>query len=124
MERDEKGRYKKGESAHPSTRFTKENAREMQKRSILARKEHTTLRETVRAILREDGGSGMTKQEHLVRKAMENHRKGKLTFQDLKVLSSILGEDVLTVHTPDAMQVVVRNQEEADKINNIGSIEG
>jgi hypothetical protein len=39
----------------------------------------------------------MTKLEVLVRKAMNNHREGKLTFKDLQNLAIVLGETQLTL---------------------------
>ena len=99
MERDSKGRFVKGIVPEGSTPFSAGVAQEMQLRSAEARKANRTLRETMLAALSEDGGGGVTRMEHLVRKAMENHRKGKLTFHDLKDLAAVLGEGTLNVKT-------------------------
>ena len=80
-------------------------ATEMQARSVEARRRNKTLREATLAALPEDGGGGKTRLEHLVLKAMDNHRKGKLTFRDLKDLAAILGEQTINVKT-DGPQIV------------------
>ena len=80
-------------------------ATEMQARSVEARRRNKTLREATLAALQEDGGGGKTRLEHLVLKAMDNHRKGKLTFRDLKDLAAILGEQTINVKT-DGPQIV------------------
>ena len=54
--------------------------------------------------------------EHLVRKAMENHRKGKLTFRDLKDLSAVLGENVLKIEQ-DGPGLVIVPESAMDAIN-------
>lgn len=59
------------------------------------------------AALQQDGGGGLTRMEHLVLKAMDNHRKGKLSFRDLKDLSAILGEQTLNVKTDGPRLLVV-----------------
>ena len=96
-ERDEKGRFVKGSSGNPKTQFSGGLAEEMQLRSAKSRKQNKTLREAMREALLEDGGGGMTKLEVLVRKAMNNHREGKLTFKDLQNLAIVLGETQLTL---------------------------
>ncbi len=93
MQRDKKGRFVKGNTAGIST----DVAREYQQRSAQSRKRNKTLREALREALMEDGGGGFTKMEILARKAMENHRSGKLTFKDLSYLATILGEANINV---------------------------
>ena len=93
------GKFKKGELPPVGKPISAEVAREYQAKSAEARKANRTLRETMLAALSEDGGGGVTRMEHLVRKAMENHRKGKLTFHDLKDLAAVLGEGTLNVKT-------------------------
>lgn len=97
MERDSKGRFLKGSSGNPTKRFSAGVAQEMQARSAEARKQNKTLREALREALMEDGGGGYTKMEILARKAMENHRSGKLSFRDLSYLATILGEANINV---------------------------
>lgn len=80
----------------------------MQLRSAASRKRNRTLRETLLAALQEDGGEGMTKMEILVRQAMNNHKKGKLTFRDLKDLSFVLGEAELGITGGDGGDLGIR----------------
>lgn len=103
-------KFQPGEHANPATEISGEVAVEMQKRSAEARKRNRTLREAALEALMEDGGGGYTRLDHLVRKAMENHRKGKLTFHDLKDLAAILGENVLKVETDGAKLLVVDSE--------------
>ena len=104
MERDEKGRFKKGNTEG----FSTESAREMQLRSASARKENRTLADVLRQELQKKAASGspMSKLEYLVAKAIENHAKGALSLKDLTYLQKLLGEDVLNIKT-DGPQVVV-----------------
>ena len=112
IERDSKGRFVKGVVPEGSTPFSAGVAQEMQLRSVAARKANKTLREAMLEALAEQapGSNGLTKLEVLVRKAMDNHVKGKLSFLDLKSLSSVLGEDHLKVET-DGPQVIVVSQQ-------------
>ena len=80
----------------------------MQLRSAASRKRNRTLRETLLAALQEDGGEGMTKMEILVRQAMNNHKKGKLTFHDLKDLAFVLGEAELGITGGDGGDLGIR----------------
>lgn len=97
MQRDEKGRFIKGNKEGQQFQNSDGMAAEMQERSVNSRKLNKTLREAMREALMEDGGGGMTKLEILVRKAMNNHRDGKLTFKDLRNLAIVLGETQLTL---------------------------
>lgn len=83
-------------------------AREYQARSVESRKRNKTLRETLLAALMEDGGGGKTRLEHLVLKAMDNHRKGRLTFHDLKDLAFVLGEAELGITGGDGQDLGIR----------------
>jgi hypothetical protein len=95
--RDSKGRFVAGNTEGQQFRNSGGMAAEMQERSVNSRKQNKTLREAMREALMEDGGGGMTKLEVLVRKAMNNHREGKLTFKDLRNLAIVLGETQLTL---------------------------
>lgn len=106
LERDAKGRFLPGNKEGIST----EVAREYQLRSAEARKKNKTLREAMIEALQEEGGGGYTKLEILVRKAMENHRNGKLSFLDLKFLASIMGEDKLNIETNGPQVIIVSQQ--------------
>lgn len=106
LERDAKGRFLPGNKEGIST----EVAREYQLRSAEARKKNKTLREAMIEALQEEGGGGYTKLEILVRKAMENHRNGKLSFLDLKSLASIMGEDKLNIETNGPQVIIVSQQ--------------
>lgn len=101
--RNEKGQFLPGNKEGIST----ELARDYQARSAEVRKRNRTLREVTLAALQQDGGGGLTRMEHLVLKAMDNHRKGKLSFRDLKDLSAILGEQTLNVKTDGPRLLVV-----------------
>ena len=83
-------------------------AREYQARSVESRKRNKTLREALLAALQEDGGGGKTRLEHLVLKAMDNHRKGRLTFHDLKDLAFVLGEAELGITGGDGGDLGIR----------------
>ena len=96
-QRDEKGRFIKGVTPAGAVPFSEGSAKAMQARSAEARKQNKTLREALREALMEDGGGGYTKMEILARKAMENHRSGKLSFRDLSYLATILGEANINV---------------------------
>lgn len=100
-------KFQPGESGNPEKVFSADIAQEMQARSVEARKRNRTLREAALEALMEDGGGGYTRLDHLVRKAMDNHRKGKLTFRDLKDLSAILGEQTLNVKSDGPRLLVV-----------------
>ena len=89
-------------------KFSGDVATEMQARSVEARKRNKTLRETLLAALMEDGGGGKTRLEHLVLKAMDNHRKGRLTFHDLKDLAFVLGEAELGITGGDGGDLGIR----------------
>lgn len=98
-------KFQPGETPQGAIPINEEIAKEYQLRSAASRKRNRTLRETLLAALSEDGGEGMTKMEILVRQAMNNHKKGKLTFHDLKDLASVLGEQTINVKT-DGPQIV------------------
>jgi hypothetical protein len=89
-------------------KFSGDVATEMQARSVESRKRNKTLRETLLAALMEDGGGGKTRLEHLVLKAMDNHRKGRLTFRDLKDLAFVLGEAELGITGGDGGDLGIR----------------
>ena len=101
-------RFEKGETPQGAVPFSEESAKEMQLRSAASRKRNRTLRETLLAALQEDGGEGMTKMEILVRQAMNNHKKGKLTFHDLKDLAFVLGEAELGITGGDGGDLGIR----------------
>lgn len=78
-------------------------------------------RATLRAVLMEeldhvDEASGLTRRQLLIKKAMANHAKGKLSFKDLKDLADLLGESIQNVNvqtdapivamTPEAIQAL------------------
>lgn len=62
--------------------------------SGVSRRKHKAIRELLLSELRKVGPNGLTKEEYLVAKALENHAKGKLTFKDLQDLQQLLGEAV------------------------------
>ena len=95
MERDAKGRFVKGQLPPVGTPISEGVAREMQARSVEARKENRTVAEVLRAQLLEkvNDGSPLTKLEYLTLKAINTHAKGDMTFKDLRELQKALGED-------------------------------
>lgn len=101
-------RFEKGVTPQGAIPISEATAKEMQLRSAASRKRNRTLRETLLAALQEDGGEGMTKMEILVRQAMNNHKKGKLTFHDLKDLAFVLGEAELGITGGDGGDLGIR----------------
>lgn len=98
-----------------------EVARDYQRRSVEARKANKEMRATLREVLMEeldhvDEASGLTRRQLLIKKAMANHAKGKLSFKDLKDLADLLGESIQNVSvqtdapivamTPEAIQAL------------------
>lgn len=75
-----------------------ERAREAGKKSGESRRRHRELRELLIRELTRVGANGMTKEEYLVAKVLENHARGKLTFKDMKDLQDLLGESSLNVN--------------------------
>lgn len=98
VERDNKGRFKKGSSGNPKTQFCGGIAEEMQARSVQARKEKKALADVVREALEKKMASGnITRMEFLAEKAIADHARGEMTFKDLRDLQKLLGEDVKKV---------------------------
>lgn len=83
------------------TQFTKENAREMQKRSAVSQKENTARRKAVAQVLADllskpvSEGSKVTKLEWLVAKAIDNTRDD-VALSDLLKIQELLGEKQMT----------------------------
>lgn len=100
MERDAKGRFIKGQQPPVGVPISEGNAREMQERSVAARKENRTVAEVLRAALVEKASSGspMTKLEYLASKAIQTHATDEVTFKDLRDLQKILGEDIKEIN--------------------------
>lgn len=98
-----------------------EVARDYQRRSVEKRKENAKERATLREVLmaeldEKDERTGLTRGQLLIKKAMANHAKGKLSFKDLKDLADLLGESIQNVSvqtdapivamTPEAIQAL------------------
>ena len=83
------------------TRFTKENAREMQARSAESHKENTARRKAVAHVLSDllskpvSEGSKVTKLEWLVARAIDNTRDD-VALSDLLKIQELLGEKQMT----------------------------
>jgi len=109
MERDDKGRFVKGNTSG----FNTEVAREYQARSAAVRKENHKERQTIAEVLRQqlqekvESGAEMTKLQYLVAKALQNHSKGTLSLKDLTYLQKLLGEDVININTNGPQMIVV-----------------
>lgn len=88
------------------TQFTKENAREMQRRSQIAKSNNVKRRKLIREILADElakpisKDSELTKAEYIIMK-MVLGLKEEVTPSDVKILQEILGEYVKKVETTD-----------------------
>lgn len=98
-------KFKPGETPPGAIPISEDIAKEYQARSVAARRKNKTLAEMMRAALDEEAAPGITKGEYLIRKAINNHKDGRLSFKDLKDLGAVLGESVLNVKT-DGPQIV------------------
>lgn len=104
---------------------SKEEARERGRKggqaSGAARRERKTLAETLRAALNEEAGtSGLTKQQVIVARLLDNMNKGNVKASDLKVIADILGETVTNVNVKgDGIHVEVNSTEQAEAIKKI-----
>lgn len=98
------------EGNNDGRKFNGEIATEMQRRSAAKRRQNKTLAEMMRAALAEEAAPGMTKGEFLIRKAINNHKDGRLSFKDLKDLGAVLGESVLKVETDGPRLLVVDSE--------------
>lgn len=84
-----------------NTKFTKENAREMQARGTKVRKENTARRKAVAHVLADllskpvSDGSKVTKLEWLVARAIDNTRDD-VGLSDLLKIQELLGEKQMT----------------------------
>ena len=94
--RDNKGRFTKGNTEGKNSPIRNGLATEMQALSVAQRIENRTLRETVLYVLREKEKSGLTKQERIVREALEGSDRG-ISIKDLRDLAEILGESKLNI---------------------------
>lgn len=100
--------------------ITKENAREMQKRSAAARRANKARRRALREILEEElakpisKDSKITKAEWLVIKMIQNV-KDEIRPQDVKTLQEILGEAV------DRHEVIKKNTEVIEAVSDFFS---
>lgn len=115
MERDDKGRFVKGNKVGIST----EVAREYQQRSVQSRKERKTIADTLRYALEEkvSKDSPMTKREYLILKALSNASKDDtLSFRDITEMQKILGESVQNVNVKGVAPIIAKDAEDAAKI--------
>ena len=115
-------RFAKGETPKGAVPISSEEmAKEYQKRSVEARKANRTIREALLAELdKVDDASGLTRRQILIKKAMANHAKGKLSFKDLKDLADLLGESVQNLKVEGkGFQVVINTKEDAEAVNAI-----
>lgn len=116
------GKFKKGEIAEGSVVINEDIAREYQRRSAAKRRKNKTIAESLRAYLSEEVGDGLTRGDVLVMQAVNNHKKGKLTFRDLRDLTNVLGEAVINVNT-DGIRVVVDNEEQKRKLEKLADLD-
>ena len=123
-ERDDKGRFLPGNKEGKT--FSSDGvATEMQARSVEARKANRKERQTLAEVLRQQlqekaaDGSPMTRLEYLVAKAISNHAKGALSLKDLTYLQKLLGEDVQNINVRGVAPIVVKDAEDAEKMQSI-----
>lgn len=99
---------------------SKDEARERGRKGGIAsgrsRRKHKELRELLIRELTKVGTNGMTKEEYLIAKALENHAKGKLSFKDLKDLQDLLGESALNVNVKSSTPLLIVSEETARKM--------
>lgn len=115
MERDEKGRFVKGNTEGQKIgSIGGLSAKEAQLRGAAKRKENRTLAEVVRRALEKKASSGseMTRMEYLAEKAISNHATGSMTFKDLRELQRILGEDVQTINLGNGLNLTINSTEQ------------
>ena len=88
-----------------------------------ARREKKTLADALRAELDKPlAETGMTKREYLAAKCLAD-LSGKVTPKDLRTLADVLGELKVNLNVQgEGRIVVVRSEEERQKIENIGEI--
>lgn len=86
------------ETQFKSGREAAENGAKGGRASGESRRRHRELRELLIEELAKEGANGMSKEEYLVAKVLENHARGKLTFKDMKDLQDLLGESSLNVN--------------------------
>ena len=86
-------------------------------KGINARK-RKALREVLEAALNEPSAAdgNMTRMEYLVAKCLDNHRKGRLNFGDLKILQDILGESATNINLNADAPVLMVSPEAAAKL--------
>lgn len=102
--------------------WTREEASAAGKKSAEKRRERKLLVDAVKEILKEPTSTGITKQEAIVAKCLENlYKKGEM--RDLKILAELLGENVIKMElkTP---QIVVKDEEEkaiVEDLMNVGN---
>lgn len=113
MERDNKGRFVKGQTPKGAVPISEGIAKDYQLRSAAKRKENRTLAEVMRRELEKKAKEGdMTKMEYLVIKAIQDSSSDRLTFRDLHELQKILGEDVKTIDIGDGVSIQINSSDE------------
>ena len=106
---------------------SKEEARERGRAGGIAsgkaRRERKTIAEVLRAELDKPANeTGLTKREYLVAKCISN-LKDDISVKELRTLCDVLGELHINLDVQgDGKVIVVRSEEEARKIENIGNI--
>lgn len=119
--RNEKGQFTPGNKEGVKITATDGMAAEMGRKGGVEKAARTKDRKTLRELLKEeldekDERTGLTRGQLLIKKAMANHAKGKLSFKDLKDLADLLGESIQNVSvqtdapivamTPEAIQAL------------------
>lgn len=108
----------KGQDPGCGHRFTKENAREMQKRANEARSRNKTMAETLRKALeaKSKKDKKLTRLEWLVLSALDNSEAG-ISLRDLKDIQAILGEAVQNVNVTGDPKIVEMTE---DAVQSLG----
>lgn len=114
MERDNKGRFVKGNTEGQKIgSIGGLSAKEAQLRGAAKRKENRTLAEVMRRELEKKSEHGdMTKLEYLTLKAIQDSSSDRLSFRDLHELQKILGEDVRTIDIGEGVSIHINSSDE------------
>lgn len=89
----------------------------MAKKSAQVKRERKLVVDAVKSILKEKTASGKTKQEVIVSKCLDSLIKNG-SIRDLKILTEILGENVIKMEVKQP-QIVVESDEDVNAINSL-----
>ena len=119
-QRDEKGRFVKGNTEGNRFQTGDRRASEMGLKGNIAQKENQRRRKLLRETLREEleketvKGSGVTKQEAIVAAVVRN-AFDKPSAKGLKILTEILGEMEINVNVKESERPIIVFRKEEDE---------